>query len=382
MTQLVFIGYSLRSATMVDIFAKAGEAVQIAAIADPRAEELKRRHEGDGIFAGTRYYTTAEAMLQRETPNAVFIGTRCSLHARLAEMVLHKRLPLFLEKPVCISWEQYHSLAAAGNGQEGRVMVSFPLRFADVTTAMKRLLDSGVLGRITMVQAVNNVPYGNVYYHSWYRDEDETGGLYLQKATHDIDYICHLLNRRIVRVAAMSAKLYFKGGRPAGLRCPSCPEQLLCPESSHNARYLYKEEVTGDHCCFAEDTGNNDHDTVIMTAEDGTLVSYSQSFVVKKSAGRRGARFVGTEGSAEFDFYTGEIRHDDYRTNSISRQIVTPLAPAHFGGDEGLARAFMRMLQGERSAVPLSAGLQSAAVCLTAKQSTEEGRFIRVEYVK
>lgn len=57
-----------------------------------------------------------------------------------------------------------------------------------------------------------------------------------------------------------------------------------------------------------------------MTTEDGTLISYSQSFVVKKSADRRGARFVGIEDSSEFDFYTGELRYDDYRTNSISRQ--------------------------------------------------------------
>lgn len=381
MTQLAFIGYGLRSATMMDAFAKAGEPVRVSAIADPRAEELKQQHTGDEMFAGTRYYTDSEAMLQMENPDAVFIGTRCSLHARLAEMVLRRRLPLFLEKPVCVSRAQHRSLAEAGIGQDDRVMVSFPLRFAAVTAAMKQLLDSGVLGRITMVQAVNNVPYGSVYFHSWYRDEDETGGLYLQKATHDIDYIHYLLNRRIVQAAAMSAKLYFKGDHPAGLRCPVCPERLTCPESSHNVHYLYKEEVTGDHCCFAEDTGNNDNDAVIMTAEDGTIISYSQSFTVKKSAGRRGARFLGTEGSAEFDFYTGEIRHDSYRTGSISRQTVTPLSPAHFGGDEGIARAFLRMLAGEPSEAPLSAGLQSAAVCLAAKQSAEEGRFVRVEHV-
>lgn len=380
MIQLVFIGYGLRSATMMDAFCKAGEPVQVSAIADPRAEELEKQHVGDEMFAGTRYYTGAEDMLRQESPDAVFIGTRCALHTRLAEMVLCRRLPLFLEKPVCINQEQYRSLATAGCGQEDRVMVSFPLRFAAVTAAMKRLLDSGALGRITMIQAVNNVPYGSVYYHSWYRSEDETGGLYLQKATHDIDYIHYLLNRRIVQVAAMSAKLYFKGDRPGGLRCPDCPEQPTCHESSHNVRYIYKEEVTGDHCCFAKDTGNNDNDAVIMTAEDGTLISYSQSFVVKKGAGRRGARFVGTEGSAEFDFYTGEIRHDSYRSDSISRQAVTPLSAAHFGGDEGVARAFVRMLQGERSAAPLSAGLQSAAVCLAARQSAEEGRFIRVEH--
>ncbi|MFQ8832885.1 MAG: Gfo/Idh/MocA family oxidoreductase [Ruthenibacterium lactatiformans] len=87
------------------------------------------------------------------------------------------------------------------------MVVSFPLRLSSITLEMKRIVDSGVLGRLTMVQAVNNVPYGSVYYHSWYRDPAETGGLFLQKATHDIDYI---------HFSQASAPF------PCALRPPSC----------------------------------------------------------------------------------------------------------------------------------------------------------------
>ena len=68
-------------------------------------------------------------------------------------------------------------------------MVSFPLHVTCIVQEMKRLVDSGALGDVVSVQAVNNVPYGGVYYHSWYRDAALTGGLFLQKSTHDIDYI-------------------------------------------------------------------------------------------------------------------------------------------------------------------------------------------------
>ena len=82
---------------------------------------------------------------------------------------------------------------------------------------MKHLVDSGALGDVVSVQAVNNVPYGGVYYHSWYRDAALTGGLFLQKSTHDIDYITHILGKRPVSVAALTSKMYFKGNKPA--RC-------------------------------------------------------------------------------------------------------------------------------------------------------------------
>lgn len=55
-------------------------------------------------------------------------------------------------------------------------MISFPLRFTCIVKEMKKLVDSGELGEILSVQATNHVPYGSVYYHSWYRDDSLTGG--------------------------------------------------------------------------------------------------------------------------------------------------------------------------------------------------------------
>lgn len=231
-----------------------------------------------------------------------------------------------------------------------------------------------------MVQAVNNVPYGSVYYHSWYRDPAETGGLFLQKATHDIDYIHFLTGERPVSVCAKTAKLHFKGDRPAGLHCPDCPDYRTCPESSYVVKNILKEDVQGDSCCFASDTGNEDGASVIFTTESGMLISYNQNFVVKKSAGRRGARLIGTEGSAEFDFYTAEIRVDRYLSpQTVTHKFNFP-AGMHFGGDEMLALDFLRVLDGGEARSDLSAGLVSAASCLAARQADAEGRFLSIEY--
>ena len=310
----------------------------------------------------------------------MFIGTRCSLHTPYACRVLDMGLPLFLEKPVCITRPQYEQLRRAAAGKEKQVVVSFPLRLSSITLEMKRIVDSGVLGRLTMVQAVNNVPYGSVYYHSWYRDPAETGGLFLQKATHDIDYIHFLTGERPVSVCAKTAKLHFKGDRPAGLHCPDCPDYRTCPESSYVVKNILKEDVQGDACCFASDTGNEDGASVIFTTESGMLISYNQNFVVKKSAGRRGARLIGTEGSAEFDFYTAEIRVDRYLSpQTVTHKFNFP-AGMHFGGDEMLALDFLRVLDGGEARSDLSAGLVSAASCLAARQADAEGRFLSIEY--
>lgn len=380
MKKIGFIGYGLRAETMMKAFRTLQADICVAAVADPRREEIAREMAGDPYFASTVYYDDAEEMLRRQELDGVFIGTRCSLHTPYACRVLELGLPLFLEKPVCTTRAQYEALRAAAEGREKRVVVSFPLRLSAITLEMKRIVDSGVLGRLTMVQAVNNVPYGSVYYHSWYRDPAETGGLFLQKACHDVDYIHFLVGERPASVCAKTAKLHFTGERPAGLRCPDCPERLTCTESSYVVKNILKEDVQGDWCCFAKDTGNEDGASAIFATNSGMLISYNQNFVVKKNAGRRGARLIGTKGSAEFDFYTAEIREDHYLSpQSVTHKFNFP-AGMHFGGDEQLALDFLQVLEGGEAQSDLRAGLVSAAACLAARQAAQEGRFVPVEY--
>lgn len=76
-------------------------------------------------------------------------------------------------------------------------------------------------------------------------------------------------------------------------------------ESSYVVGKLRGEDVQGDCCCFAVDTGNEDVASAMFLCESGAIISYNQNFTVKRTAARRGCRIIGTKGSAEFDFYTG-----------------------------------------------------------------------------
>lgn len=379
MKKLGFIGYGLRSDTMMKAFRDLEADVTVAAITDPREEEVRAQVKGDPLFANTAYYPDADAMLDNASLDGVFVGTRCGLHTPLACKVLQRGLPLFLEKPVAITRAQFEQLRDAARGKEHLVTVSFPLRLTTLCLEVRAIVESGAIGRVTQVQAVNNVPYGSVYYHSWYRDESLTGGLFLQKMTHDIDYITFLAGMEPVDVFARCAKLYYKGDKPAGLTCQQCPEYRTCIESEYVVKHVLKEESWGNACCFAEDTGNMDVGAALFTLQNGALVSYSQNFIAKKSAARRGCRLLGTEGAVEFDFYTGDIREDRYRTaQSVVHHFDN--SGQHFGGDERLALDFLDVMDGKRGCSGLRAGLMSAAACLAAKESSETGKLVTVGF--
>lgn len=381
MKKIGFIGYGLRSKTMMKAFEGIHAPIEVAAVADPEFKERKSASANDERFAHTRYYEKAEEMLDKEALDGVFIGTRCSLHTHYANMVLSRNLPMFLEKPVCINDTQFRQLLEASRGKHEQTVVSFPLRLTCIVQELKRLVEQGELGEVVTVQAVNHVPYGSVYYHSWYRDSSLTGGLFLQKATHDIDYITYILGKRPVRVMANTASMYFKGEKPAGLRCPECSEYKSCPESSFVTKYYRKEEPSGEYCCFAVDTENEDVGAALFTCGDGTIISYHQTFMVKNEAGRRGARFIGTKASAEFDFYTAalSVNYYDSRHTAV-HQFKYPEGLVHFGGDEQLARAFISVLEGNASASDLGQGLASAAACLAAKKSAETRQEMDIPY--
>lgn len=378
--KVAVIGYGHRMEEVMRKIKDCNQNVTVVAVTDPRQEQVQKVLAEDGFPQGTTFYSDADEMLDAVSADAVLIGTRCSLHAQMAQKVLRRRLPLFLEKPIATSLSDAIDLYRAYvEGGKPRVVVSFPLRVTTPALHAKRIVQSGQLGEIVQVQAVNNVPYGQGYFHRWYRDENETGGLFLQKATHDLDCINDLLGLAPVQVCAMTSKQIFRGDMPEGSTCNACGRQEDCTESPANLLKNFGEKRRDVGCCFARDTGNEDSGSMIVRYEGGLHAVYTQNFVVRKAAGSRKIRLIGYLGTLEFDWYTAELKvfmHD-------SGRVETHTFPAddenHWGGDATLAQNFVGCVtKGAASVSPLEAGMESTAVCLAARESAQTNQFVDV----
>ena len=374
MLNLGVIGYGSRAGYAIDEMLKTGE-VRIAAITDLRNDEIKVKLDADG-YTDINYYTDADEMITSEMLDGVFIGTRCSTHTDFALLVAKYGLPLFLEKPVATTEADLERLRGILPEMNEKTVVSFPLRHTTVCRKVKEIVESGKLGRIEHVQAYNNVPYGRGYFHKWYREKSETGGQFLQKATHDLDYINDLLgDNKPVRICAMKSHQIFKGDEPAGKKCAECEKTDICPESPKNL-VRNGDGTRGDFCCFAKDVTIEDSGSCILEYESGMHVVYSQDFIVRKSAGKRGARLIGFYGTLEFDWISGKItvyRHQE----DVKEEYTVGAGAGHFGGDTILADNFIGVMKGkEKSLTPLEDGILSAKLCLAAKKSAEEHIFV------
>lgn len=376
---VIGLGYRIHYGVLNSLYEWCNE-VKVSAICDPATDKVKEKiaEKPDYFVENPALYTDVDEMLQKEEFDGIIIGTRCSLHTEMAIKAMEKKVPIFLEKPVCTSMEEFNKLYEATKKYNPQVVVSFPLRYTALTTMAKEIIDSGKIGDILQVDAFNDVPYGRVYFKNWYRNEEETGGLWLQKATHDFDYLNYILGNRITEVFARNVKKLFKGDMPENLKCVDCPKYKTCPESTYVIEHTMNDKPEGQYCSFAEDTGNEDCGTALLRCASGAIVSYAQNFYARHKAARRGARFLGYKGTLEFDWYKSEVKVYMH-TSPLVETYSFEDNGSHFGGDNKLAELFVSMLEGKKVKSYMYEGLESAYLCLLAKESCETGANIVTE---
>ncbi len=385
--RLAVIGLGERAIHMAKMVCQADADVRVAAVVDPRGKAAVDAAVNAGIpdAADIRVLADVETLLHNAGDfDGLMIGTPCNLHSPTAVEAAATGLPVFLEKPVATSWTQLQALADAYRGREDSVVVSFPLRMTAHVQTAAEVLRSGRLGTINHVQAINNVPYGGVYFGHWYREYEKAGGLWLQKATHDFDYINYLINAgspgtRPVSIAAMHSRTVYGGTLPADLRCSRCDRTATCAESPVNLTRRGSDGgmlnyatpgLDSDHACaFSSTILNQDAGSALVMYSDGAHASYSQNFLTRGTAGHRGATITGYDATMRFDWQADVVTVIDHHRDRVDR-IEIASEGAHGGGDAALAKNFAALLRGrDVSRSPLDQGLLSAAMCLAARDS-------------
>jgi len=359
------------------------EEVRVVAIVDP--DEAGARGRLEEQDRDVRFYPDLDDLVRRGGVDALMIGTRCNLHAELAIRAARYHLPLFLEKPVAISMEQAVALERAFERSRCEVLVSFPLRTSPLCELARERIAAGAVGTPAHVLAVNYVPYGTAYWEAEYRNYAITGGLFLQKATHDFDYLCYLLDSRITRVAATAHYSgMFGGDKPAELRCSDCAEQETCLESPQSRRRNGSGGVLTDHrcvysvACGTPETGTNeDSSSALLEFASGVHGVYTQVFYSRRDSAARGAVVSGYHGTLDFDWYRNDLKYVRHH-QPFTDHVKAGSGMSHFGGDAVLGRNFVDMIEGRaKSRAPIREGLASVYACLAARESARTGAFVK-----
>ena len=131
-----------------------------------------------------------DAMLETERLDAVLIATPSRLHAPMVTAALERDLHVFCEKPFCLDWGESERLTQMAASKECVAQVGYHYRYVGAFREMKRIVDSGALGRITHVIAE---AYGPVVLRTkrgtWRTRKEEGGGCLYDYAAHPLNLL-------------------------------------------------------------------------------------------------------------------------------------------------------------------------------------------------
>ena len=127
---------------------------------------------------GVRTYGSAKEMIDNEPDlDAVSVCTYNCQHAPCAIYALEHGLNVLLEKPMCVTVEEAAAICKAEKASGKVLSIGFQPRFDANMKMIKKIVDSGVLGKIYYIQTGGGrrrgipTPYGTTFI------EKETGGI-------------------------------------------------------------------------------------------------------------------------------------------------------------------------------------------------------------
>ncbi len=118
-------------------------------------------------------------LVKRDDLDAVFINTPNYLHEKMAVAAAQNSKHILVEKPITISLKSADNMIKAAKESRVFLMVEQTQRFDPVHQAAKRVLDSGILGRIHNIRG--RIGHAGPKYWSegkskWYYEKGKSGG--------------------------------------------------------------------------------------------------------------------------------------------------------------------------------------------------------------
>jgi predicted dehydrogenase len=186
-TGIALLGAGFMASTHSAIYANVPGSAQVKVVCGLEEDRVRALAESHGAEA------TADWDDALATPgvDAVDICLPTPLHRPVAERALAAGKHVLLEKPVALTLEDADAIAAAADASGRVLMVGHVLRFVTEIVELRRVIDSGELGRPLAANAIRLSPPAD--WNDWMLDPARSGGTLVDLAIHDFDVLAALL---------------------------------------------------------------------------------------------------------------------------------------------------------------------------------------------
>ncbi|MEE2568914.1 Gfo/Idh/MocA family oxidoreductase [Pseudarthrobacter sp. J64] len=407
---LVVLGAGSRGTSYARI-ATGKFGARVVAVVDP---DLTRRDvfaRTFGVPESACFDDWPELLAAPVPADAVVIATPDRLHEAPAIAFADKGYDILLEKPLAPKEDAARRMVEAAERNNVMMVVCHVMRYSSYTRALKAILDSGRIGRIVSVEHLEPIGWWH-FAHSYVRGnwarEADSSSMLLAKASHDADWLMHIVGRPVSKVSSFGGLYHFKPeNRPANAaeRCLDCPLIDTCAYSAPKIYRRFLGDPLGERwplavltpdvteesvmealrtgpygrCVYSGDNDVADHQVVNLEFDDGATASMTVSAFTPLDF--RKTRIMGTLG-----MITGDGRSlliDDFvtaasETLDTTRPGGASAADGHGGADDELVSVFLQALHARRAAgtdgVAVDSGAQVSFASHRLVWAAEEAR--------
>ena len=318
-----------------------------------RIELSRRRSLQNGASPPAGYAATDFLqMIQEQRPDVVIVTTTDASHHDYVIRAMEAGCDVITEKPMTTDAGKCRQILDARRRTGRSCRVTFNYRYSPPRSQVKDLLMSGEIGDVLSVDFhwLLNTHHGADYFRRWHAQKENSGGLFVHKATHHFDLVNWWLGAMPESVLATGKRQFYTPAmaRRMGLggphqRCRTCPEKDRCGfhldlEASPRLKALYldhekQDGYVRDLCVFRPGIDIEDTLNALVTYDTGARLSYSLN-AFNAWEGYTVA-FNGTQGRIEHSVVESvyadgrEIPQDGVSDNAVKTRVV-PLRGAGY----------------------------------------------------
>ncbi|WP_231593998.1 Gfo/Idh/MocA family protein [Cytobacillus firmus] len=146
---------------------------------------------------GAKPYTELSEMLEDNSIDVVCICTPSGLHAALAEQIAAAKKHIVLEKPIAMTIEETNRIINASKKYSIKLAVVHPNRFRPVVQELRKIIEKGLLGKISHATCIVNWNRNQEYYDQapWRGTKEHDGGVLMNQAIHNLDLLLWFMGK-------------------------------------------------------------------------------------------------------------------------------------------------------------------------------------------
>ena len=180
---------------------------KIVSLCDKNQDKLDKYSAMFGI-GKDQCFLKEEEFFSEKRSDLLVIATLDEDHVRHALKALELGYNILLEKPLTADENECRKLVDAEKKSKGRIFVCHVLRYTAMIKKMKELLDSGIIGKLVLIDHTEQIEYWHMahsYVRGNWRKEEETSPILLAKCCHDLDLIQYFADSKCNSVSSIGS---------------------------------------------------------------------------------------------------------------------------------------------------------------------------------